>query len=351
MDHSASADQAPSIIQVARRAGVSLATASRVMSNADYPVSANMRQRVQQAATELHYIPNPLARSLKGQRSQMLALLMGNSADPYFAGIARGVIEEAEAQGYLVIMCHTDRDIEKEAHYLRVLRDYHAAGVLFAGSGDNDPASLARQTSIIQQLQQRGTALVTLTQHLLPVPSIQPDNFNGARQMAHHLIALGHRRIAFVGGPSNLIVSNIRLQGYMSALAEAGITIDPAWLSSGNFTIESGAQAVQSLLQLPAGRRPTAIFAINDEMAFGILHTLRTANIAVPATISVCGFDDLPMAPLVAPALTTVHVPLRTLGHEAVKLALTILHEKSQPEARVLPLSLVIRDSTAPPAA
>ncbi len=348
-DSSVTKDHMPSIVQVARLAGVSVATASRVLSNADYPVSAPMRLKVLDAAATLHYVPNPLARSLKGQPSHIMAVLVANSADPYFAEVTSGIIEEADKHGYLVMTCNTERLVEKELHYLRLVRDYRADCILYAGSGSNDPSELELERPLVQQLRRRGAAIVTLTQHLLPVPSLQPDNFNGARLMTHHLIGLGHRRIAFVGGPQELLVSTVRAQGYLTGLAEAGIEIDPAWFTRGNFTMDGGALAIQTLLQLPVSRRPTAIFAINDEMAFGILRTLRDAQIPVPGAISVCGFDNLPMAELVSPSLTSVQIPLRELGRRGARLALANLNGDTSVEPQLIPLEVIARASTAPP--
>lgn len=339
-------EQPPSIIEVARRAGVSLATASRVLSRAAYPVSEATRQRVFQAATELNYIPNSLARSLKAQRSHLLAVIVGNNADPYFAEIVRGVEEVADEQGYLVIICNSDRDPAKEIHYLRILQDYRADGVLFAGSGLNDAAYATEMEVLVQQVIRRGAEVVTLTQHLLQVPSIQPDNFGGARQMTARLIALGHRRIAFIGGPTNLIVANVRLQGYMSGMIEAGVPIDSSLILSSDFAQTGGEQAARALLQLRPEQRPTAIFAANDEAAYGALIALRDAGVRIPGEIAVCGFDDLPMSRLVAPSLTSVHIPLRELGRIGTQRLLALLNKADVPTLEVLPAQVIEREST-----
>ena len=268
------AEQSPSIIDVARRAGVSIATASRVMSHSSYPVSERSRQKVLSAATELNYIPNSLARGLRMKRSSLIAVLVGDNTDPYFAEITRGVEEIAKEHGYLTIICNAEREARQELDYLRSLQDYRIDGVIFAGGGLNIPGHAEQLEMIAQQMRKRGGVIITLSQHTLRVPSIQADNFGGARQMTARLIELGHRRIAFIAGPADLLVANARLQGYMSALAEAAHEIDPLLIMPGNFTRQGGEQAAMSIVHLPAERRPTAIFAANDETAFGVLHTL-----------------------------------------------------------------------------
>jgi LacI family transcriptional regulator len=340
-------EQPPSIIEVAQRAGVSLATASRVLGQAKYPVSEPTRQRVLQAAAELNYVPNSLARSLKAQRSHLLAVIVGNNDDPYYAAIVRGVEEVANEQGYLAIVCNSDRNLAKEMHYLRILQDYRADGILFAGSGINDAAYATDVEPLVRQMIRRGAEVVTLTQHLLQVPSVQPDNFGGARQMTARLIALGHRRIAFIGGPTNLIVANVRLQGYMSALIEAGVAIDSNLILSSDFSQLGGEQATRALLQLRPEQRPTAIFAANDEAAYGVISALREASVRIPDEIAVCGFDDLPMSRLVGPSLTTVHIPLQELGRIGARRILALLNHEEVSPLEILPAQVIERDSTA----
>lgn len=343
------AEQAPSIIDVAQRAGVSVATASRVMSRSSYPVSDATRRRVLSAAAELNYTPNSLARSLRIQRSSLIAVLVGDNTDPYFAEIARGVEEIANEHGYLTIICNAERDPKKELHYLRSLQDYRIDGVIFAGGGLNVPGHIEQLDEIVQQMQKRGAEVVTLSQHTLHVPSIQADNFGGSKQMTARLIELGHRRIAFVAGPADLLVANARLQGYMTALVEAGYDVDPMLILPGNFTRQNGEQAVYRIAHLKPEQRPTAIFAANDETAFGVLQGISRQGWHVPTDFSVCGFGDLPVAELVVPALTSVHIPLRRLGRMGAMHLLALLNNDQVPFLEVLPTTIVERETTAPP--
>lgn len=341
------AEQPPSIIDVAQRAGVSMATASRVMSNSSYPVSERSRQKVLSAAAELNYIPNSLARSLRTQRSSLIAVMVGDNTDAYFAEIARGVEEIAQEHGYLTIICNAERDAQKELAYLRSLQDYRIDGVIFAGGGLNIPDHTEQLEMIVQQMRKRGAEIITLSQHTLRVPSIQADNFGGARQMTARLIELGHRRIAFVAGPVDLLVANARLQGYMSALVQVGYTIDPFLILPGDFTRQGGEQAVSKIVHLPSEQRPTAIFAANDETAFGVLQGLARQRQRVPGAFSVCGFGDLPVAQLITPALTSVHIPLRQLGRAGARCLFALLDKQEVPALEVLSTTIIERETTA----
>ncbi len=342
------AAQTPSIVDVAERAGVSIATASRVMSSSAYPVSERTRQKVLKAADELSYVPNSLARSLKAQKSKLLAVIVGDNADPYFAQVMRGVEEVANEHGYLTIICNTDRNLVKELSYLRALQDYRADGIIFAGSGLSDPGYAEEIDAAVQKILQREAVVVLLSDHIIHAPSVQVDNLDGAYAMTGRLIELGHRRIAFVTGPANLMVANVRLQGYMLAMAEADLPIDPALILEGNFTQVGGQAAGRSITRLPDDRRPTAIFAANDEMAFGVLSGLRQMGWRVPEDISLCGFGDLPMTQAMVPALTTVRVNLRALGRAGVHKFLALLNHEQVPYTEILPTTIIERESTAP---
>ena len=324
-----------------------MATASRVMSHSSYPVSEKSRQKVLRAAAELNYTPNSLARGLRMQRSSLIAVMVGDNTDPYFAEITRGVEEIAKEHGYLTIICNAERDARKELDYLRSLQDYRIDGVIFAGGGLNIPGHAEQLETIVQQMRSRGGAVVTLSPHTLHVPSIQADNFGGARQMAARLLELGHQRIAFVAGPADLLVANARLQGYMSALVEAGCTIDPLLILPGDFTRQGGEQATLRITHLPARQRPTAIFAANDETAFGVLQSLARQKQRVPDDFSVCGFGDLPVAQLITPMLTSVGIPLRQLGRAGARRLLALLENQDVPALEVLPTSIVERETTA----
>jgi LacI family transcriptional regulator len=341
--------QLPSIVDVAKKAGVSVATASRVMSSSPYRVSAEARQKVITAAQELDYVPNSLARSLKVQRSKLIAVLVGDNADPYFAQVTRGIEEIANANGYLTIICNTDRDPSRELMYLRTLQDYRADGIILAGSSFETPSTTEIVTTIINSIQSRGAAIVSLSSNDLEAPTIQIDNIGGAQALTAHLIELGHRRIAFIAGPEHLKVAEQRKQGYQQALAEAGIDFQPELVLAGNFTQAQGEAAAYQLAQFSAADRPSAVFASNDETAFGLMSGLSQLGWRIPDDISICGFGDVPMAKMVTPGLTTVHIAMRELGQAGANKILALLNHEVQAQAsslETLPTTIVERAST-----
>jgi len=336
----------PSIIDVAERAGVSVATASRVMSSSTYPVSNTTRQKVLKAATELNYAPNSLARSLKAQRSKLIAVLVGDNTDPYFAQVTRGVEEVAKENGYLTIICNTERSPERELSYLQMLQDYRTDGIIFTGSGLYDPGYVAQLETLTQKITARGAAVITLSPHVIQTPALHTDNFGGAYAMTKRLIELGHTRIAFITGPANALVSTMRMQGFIAALASSGIELNPNFILPGDFTQTGGAQVAQLLNELPVEQRPSATFAVNDETAFGLLMGLQRLHWHIPQDISICGFGDLPDAQIIVPTLTTVRIGLRELGRAGAQKLFALLQHQETPILEILSTTIIERETT-----
>ncbi len=334
-----------SISEVARLAGVSIATASRVVSSADYPVSARMRERVLDAARELDYVPNALARGLLKSQIGVVGVIVHDTTDPYFAEIVRGVEDAASLGGYMVITCSSERDALREASYVRLLRSMRAAAVIFAGSGLDDPALNEELARHVAAMRDAGAAVVHLSPHALGEPEISVDNTGGIAAMVGALVGLGHERIAFMGGPSTLYVARDRLAGYRRGLSAAGLTPDERLVIETDFTPENGAQAVDILLA--TGAPFTAISCANDLVALGALQRLQALGIDVPGQISVCGFDDIPVAAMTSPSLSTVRLPLREMGRRGFEYAANILNGRPAQQS-VMPTSVVLRDSTGP---
>ncbi|HET7727424.1 MAG TPA: LacI family DNA-binding transcriptional regulator [Candidatus Limnocylindrales bacterium] len=335
-----------SITEVARRAGVSVSTASRVVSAADYPVSAEARERVLEAARELDYVPNALARGLLKHRIPVVAVIVHDITDPYFAEIVRGVEDAAGPAGFLVITCSSERNPVRESEYVRLLRSMRAAAVIFAGSGLDDPALNAELPRHLGAMRTSGAAVVHLSPHALGEPEIRVDNAGGIASMVRALVGLGHRRIAFLAGPARLYVARERLAGYRQGLAEAGIPPDERQIVQSGFDHEGGALAVDRLLA--DGTPFTAILAANDLLALGALSRLHALGIDVPGQVSVAGFDDIATASMTSPALSTVRLPLRELGRLGFASAERQL--AGQPDVpRTVPTEVVLRGSTAPP--
>jgi LacI family transcriptional regulator len=338
-----------SITEVARLAGVSPATASRVVSAADYPVSAATRARVLEAARALDYVPNALARGLLKSRVPVVAVIVHDITDPYFAEVVRGVEDAASAAGFLVITCSSERDAERERSYVRLLRSMRAAAVVFAGSGLDAPALNEEMNRHLAAMRADGAAVVHLSPHAGGAPEVSVDNAAGIAAMVAALVRLGHRRIAFLAGPHSLFVARERLVGYRRGLEEAGLPLDERLVVHTAFDADGGALGIDLLRATDVSF--TAVCCANDLLALGALQRLAALGVAVPGAVSVAGFDDIPTAALTAPSLSTVRLPLREMGRRGYAQADRLLAGEV-PEPEVLPTEVVLRGSTAtPPAA
>lgn len=337
----------PGIVDVARKAGVSITTASRVLNHVDYPVASATRRRVEDAARDLRYSPSALARALVTRRSCILGVLVGDMVDPYFAEIARGVEDAARRAGYLVVVCNTDRDPDTERRYVATLSDYRVDALIFVGG---EIISQREQRKLKQQLTaaaRRGTLAVACAGEHAALPAIDIDHHAAARDMTDYLLRLGHRRIGFIGGRPDVSTSRLRKAGFLAALSNAGL--HPSLIVEGDFTYAGGLEAARRLI---AERAPTAIFAANDQMALGALNAARCAGLNVPADLTVVGFGDTGAAEHAAPALTTVSMPRHQLGIAAMHALLAAFTAKSgRIEPCQLPYRIVLRESSAPPRA
>ena len=337
-----------SITDVAKLAGVSTATVSRVVSSAPYAVSPATRARVLDAARALDYVPNALAQGLSKNYSPVVGVIVHDITDPYFAEVVRGVEDAASVGGFLVVTCSSDRIAERELSYVRLLRSMRAATLIFAGSGLADPALNAQVARHVAAMRGYGAAVVHLSPHADGDADIGVDNAAGIAGIVAALVELGHRRIAFLAGPTSLYVSHQRLEGYRRGLAEAGIPFDERLVVSTGFNREGGALGVDALL---AGEAPfTAVCAANDLLALGAMQRLAELGVDVPGEVSVAGFDDIATAAMATPGLSTVRLPLHEIGRRAFGYAEQVL-AGGAPERQVLPTELVLRGSTAPPPA
>jgi LacI family transcriptional regulator len=333
------------IKDVAKRAGVSITTASRVLNNVNYPVAAATRRRVVTAARELHYSPSALARALVTRRSGIVGVLVGDMVDPYFAEIARGVEDAAREAGYLVVVCNTDREPATERRYVATLSDYRVDALIFAGG---DVVAPGEQRKLKQQLSlaaRRGTLAVACAGEHAGLPAIDIDHRAAARDMTDYLLGLGHERIAFIGGRRDVSTARQREAGFRAAMTAAGQSAD--LVVHGDFTYASGLAAAKRLL---AEAAPTAIFAANDQMALAALNAIRGLGLRVPANVTVVGFGDTGAAEHAAPTLTTVSMPRHELGEAAMKALLAALDEPSSGVAPLqLPYEIIPRESSGPP--
>jgi LacI family transcriptional regulator len=334
-----------SITEVARRAGVSITTVSRVLNPvSEYPVATATRRRVLAAATALHYSPSALARALVTRRSHMIGVLLGDIVDPYFAEIVRGIEDVARREGYLVVICNTSRDPGTERRYVTALREYRADAIIFLGGDIFDaPTRRALARELLSISDDGAVALAVAGDHA-DLPAIDIDHAAGAEEMVRYLVGLGHAHIAFISGPLSVSTSRYRRDGFLSAMAAASLSAD--MIAEGDFSYGGGLAATLELLV----REPSAIFAANDQMALGALAACRAAGIDVPGQVSVVGYGSTSAAEHAVPALTSLSMPRHQLGVEAMQAVIDALAlPKPHVFARRLPSHLVIRDSSGPP--
>jgi len=326
---------------VAERAGVSVTTVSHVV-NETRPVSDELRQRVSAAMDELGYQPNRLARSLRLQETHTIGMIVPDSANPFFAEVARGIEDTSFEQSYNVILCNSDGNLDKELLYTNVLVEKQVDGILFVAAGVS--------TEHIRALQTRRMPLVLVDRDIpgVAVDSVLTDNARGGWQAIHYLIELGHRRIGCITGPSDVTPSAERVTGYRQALREAGIAADENLVVKGDFQYQSGFRATQQLLEV--NDPPTAVFACNDLMAVGAISAVIESGRRVPADLSVIGFDDVPLASFTNPPLTTIAQPKYEMGALATTMLLERVQDRDTPPRRkLLDTSLFVRHSTASP--
>lgn len=341
------APRPPILSDVAAAAHVSITTASRALDpNSDHPVKTRTRELVQAAAARLAYHPNPMARALRARRSPTIAVVVHDVSDPYFAEIVRGATHAAATHGFLTVVCNSDRDPATELRYVQMLCLSRVAGVLFAGGGLEEPAYRRELRGYTRSIDEYGGAIVALAPRAEPWAAEIPDNRGGAQVITEHLLSLGHRSIAMIGGPPFIRTSRERELGYRAAMEAAGAA---PYVTTSDFSRSGGAEAMARLLA-HRERRITAVFVAADSMALGALTELLRRGVQVPDEISVAGFDDIPGLDFVHPRLTTVRVPMAEIGAAGVGRLFGLFDGKpGRPRVRVHPVELVVRDSTAAP--
>ena len=303
--------------QVADAAGVSLATASRVLNGSARTVNPDLSAHVKEVATRLRYVSHGPAQALARATTSLVGLLVHDVNDPYFSAIAAGAMRVARERDLLVMVANTYRDPELELDYITRLGAQRARAILVAGSPPVDSGAAEALRERLEDYAAGGGRVVTIGDQGPAIDAVLPENAAGGRAAARHLIELGHREIGVIPGPAGLVTVADRLAGFTGALQDSGVdtrTVEAA----GDFTREGGYQAAQRLL----AQRPevTAVFALSDLMAVGALAALREAGRRVPADVSLIGFDDLPICADLTPALTTVRVDTEGMGEQAMRM-------------------------------
>jgi len=334
------------LADVAREAGVSVATASRSLNGSARRVREDLRERVIAVATRLNYAANAQAQAMARGRTSVVGLVVHDIADPYFASIAAGVMRAAEQHRLLVTVGSTGARPERELDYLAALRGQRGQAVILAGSRVDDPAlndALARE---IAAFEAGGGRVAVISQQRLPVDTVVIENRGGARALAAELAGRGYRRFGVLAGPRALVTSRDRLEGFRDGLAKAGVRA-PLVVRDG-FDRDGGYAAMNQLFALADDDRAKAVdcvFAVNDVMAVGAMTACRERGLVLPDDIALAGFDDIAALRDVHPKLSTVHLPLEEIGAVALDLVLTGQPGQA-PRQRRVKGEVVLRAST-----
>ncbi len=326
------------IKDIASKSGISRSTVSRVLS--DNPnVNAETRARVRSVIKAMNYIPNRLAQGLVTGKINVVGLIVGDIRNPYFSEITRAVEEVLNASGYLVVLCDSAYNTEKEVDFLNVTRELRFASIIMTSAMDNE--------GLISNLSKLSCPVVLLNRYLqgFPTDVVSFDNQYGAYLVAEHVIKLGHRHFKVLMGPAQSSSSIDRERGYRKAFADHGITCAEDAFVYGDLRFETGYQFGLDLLKQK--NRPTAVLAGNDFMAIGIIKAYIDNGLKVPDDLSVTGFDDIQMAGMSAVPLTTIRQPQVEMGQQAAQVVLDRLHgNKSLPRRIIFDAELVVREST-----
>jgi LacI family transcriptional regulator len=329
------------ITDVARVAKVSIQTVSAVV-NRKPGISDPTRERVLQAIEQLQYRPNGIASSLRAQKSHTIGVVIPTITNPFFPEFVRGAEDAASGKGYSIFLCNADEDTEKEIQYLRLLQRHRVAGILV--SYVSGPASSA-------------PVLTELASHHLPIAclgtaqpgrgivSLRVSESEITRVATQHLLELGHRRISFITPPPSKYIAQMRIDGYKRALIDAGLPIRPEYLVDGGFDLRDGLRGAEKLLSLR--HPPTAVVAANDLVAIGVISTLKKHGQRVPADLSIVGIDDIQMASLLDPPLTTISQPIYEMGRQGMENILLRIQDPQLDASEIMfTTQLIIRNST-----
>ncbi|GAB3544909.1 LacI family transcriptional regulator [Actinopolyspora lacussalsi] len=332
------------LVDVARQAGVSLATASRVLNGSTRSVGADLRERVRQAAANLDYSPSAPAQAMARGGTDVVGLVVPDISDPYFSTIAASVVRHAEPHGLIITLASTERRFEREAEYVASLRSQQARGVVLVGSRTTNEEQLEALRAELDAYTAAGGRAAAIGQHILPADTVIVENRSGARALAEELVNLGYRKFAVLAGPADLLTARDRLAGFREGLRQHGIEVADRDVINGEFTRDGGYEAASELLE--RDRAPECVFAVNDVMAVGALSAFRDRGVRLPDELAVAGFDDIASLRDVWPSLTTVRIPLERLGEEALGFLLDEPAERSR--TRRFSGEVVVRASTPP---
>ncbi|MBT2290387.1 LacI family DNA-binding transcriptional regulator [Paenibacillus albidus] len=331
----------PTIYDVAKEAGVSIATVSKVL-NSNGRISDKTRRKVNQVMERLNYQPSMVASALTSRKTGTVGLMIPDIANPYFAEVARSFEDNAQKLGCDIIICSTDRDDDRAERYMSLLLRKRVDGLIIA-SHTGSPELIRRMLSDRVPL-----VLFSADIRSLESNSVSIDDYKGGYLATEYLLSLGHRNLGIIS--DNLPGSELRVQGFMEALEAGGISFDnPDNLIRTSATLENGRTAAVRMLSQTAGKRPTAIFACNDLLAIGVLKEARQFGLSIPRDLSVIGFDNTLLAEICHPSLSSISQPVHEMARQAMQLLNEEIEQEGAPKRKVLLMpELVVRHSTGP---
>ncbi|MCC7353110.1 MAG: LacI family DNA-binding transcriptional regulator [Anaerolineae bacterium] len=331
------------IQEVAKRAGVSQTTVSRVLNNKD-EITAETRARVIRAIEQLGYVPNPIARGLVTNHTAMIGFVVSDITNPFLADVARGILHTAASHHYSLSIFMTENEPQREVQAIRFLISRRVDGLIVT------PRESDEGNRLILNMAAHGHPFVLIGRHVSHprVSTVSTSTAAGAYKATSYLLSLGHRRIAHIQASPRMGYGRGKLRGYTEALQEYGLQVDPDLIVASDFSIEDGQRASERLLRLSTP--PTAIFATNDLTAIGAIMAIEAAGLRIPEDLSVVGFDDIIFARSTRPPLTTVSQPALKIGEAAAETLLQMIRTPNMPtQEMILDCDLVIRQSTSPP--
>jgi len=325
------------LLEIAQTAGVSVSTVSRALSNTNYPLKEETRQRILELAEEMGYKPNLVARSLQSNRSHLVGVIVDRMQSPFAAATVQGIQDGLREEGYSISIAYSNRDQELAEEAVNSFLSRQVDGIVILNAWlhhFNDP---------ILSLSDRPFVFVNRLFSNFLCNCVGPGDRIGAQIATQHLVDLGHRRIGYINGLEDWIEAQNRLSGYHDVLGQRNLPIDQALIKPGDWGVDSGYQATKELLALK--ERPTAIFVANDIMALGAIYAIQEADLRIPQDIAIIGYDDRDFAAWIRPALTTIRMPSYEMGQAAARLLLKQFSGEELEDATQIPGKLIVRQS------
>ncbi|SFI18908.1 transcriptional regulator, LacI family [Tindallia magadiensis] len=330
------------IKDIAKKAGVSITTVSQVLNRKEIGIKKETKERILRIAEELDYKPNYLARGLITKKTNTLGLIIPDITNPFFPQVVRAIEDTGNHRNYNIILCNTDNNQEKEKLYLEILQKKYVDGIILTSSTrtTKDHGILLEKLKLPLVLLDRAAASP------FDFPSVYTCGYQGVMLGVNYLLKQGHRKIAYLSGPETSLVGKERLEGYMAALQNFGLTVNPQLIYYGDYKAETGEKGINELLE--KDRNFTAVMAANDLMAVGAMRSIKNRQLKVPEDISVLGFDNIQISRLIDPALTTIHQPSYEMGKKATDMLIRLIEGKELEKRQVvLKPELLIRESVA----